>query len=336
MLSTTVAAIVTVLSLSACRPDPTQSTGDTGTGPLASWALAWDTTGAGALSGVWGSGPDDIWMVGGQPGSAEIYHYDGAAWSPVPSPDVALLVWVYGFGPDDVWSVGEEGAVVHWDGDSWTAFDSGTTEDLWGVWGAAPDDLWIVGGDPNDGDPAVLHYDGSAFNPVALDPVNNDRAAHALFKVWGIGGHTWAVGQYGLIVSWDGAQWVQQGTGASDDFVSLWGPDADHVVAVGGRSSAQIATLSGDAWTTVYPRMVPGLNAVTFDGGTGVIGGLTGWVGSVDPADPENPVSELDPDPQRVDVHALWSDGAGAVWGVAGHFYDPYYGTALVRTEASR
>ncbi|MEQ1568872.1 MAG: hypothetical protein ABMA64_24755 [Myxococcota bacterium] len=319
-----------------CNGDTTAPTGETGTESPIAWSRAFDTEGVGALSGVWGSGPSDVWMVGGQPDAGEIFHFDGSTWSPVTAPDVDLLVWVYGFAADDAYAVGVHGAMAHWDGAEWSKLDPPTTEDLWGVWGAAPNDLWIVGGDPNDGDPLILRYDGATFTQVALDPAENDRNAHALFKVWGIGGRTWAVGQYGLLVEWDGMQWVQQSTGASDDFVSLWGTSPDHVLAVGGRSTGLVSRFDGTAWTTTELPRVPGLSAVSMgDPDHAVVGGIGGYVGSIDPnLDGGDPVGETPID--TVDVHALWYDGAGTYYGVAGHFFDPYYGTALVRTEDSR
>lgn len=321
-----------IAGLWACTGDKDATDTGTAPAPQATWELAFDTSGTGALSGVWGSGPDDVWMVGGDDTSAEIWHYDGAAWTEVPAPAVGLLVWVYGFGPDDVYAVGVGGGAIHWDGSAWEVLDSGTTEDLWGVWGAATDDLWVVGGDALDGDPVILRWDGAAFTPVALDPAQNDRLAHSLFKVWGIDGRTFAVGQFGLILEWDGGQWVQMPTGAAatDDFVSLWGTSASNIVAVGGRSNGQIATFDGAAWTTTTPSGVPGLSAVSMGSADeAVMGGIRGWVGSFDPATgaatAEDPAS-------TIDVHAIWFDGADTYYGVGGKFYTPYAGSALIRT----
>lgn len=300
--------------------------------PAAAWSQVYDPGGA-ALSGVWGSGPDDVWMVGGDAGSATIVHGDGAAWSEVPAPDVGLLVWVFGFGPDDAIAVGVGGGAARWDGAAWSVVDTGTTTDLWGVWGAGPDDLWVVGGDPDAGEPLILHGDEAGFTPVPLDPTQNDRLAHALFKVFGVDGRVFAVGQYGLVVEWDGARFVQRPTGAeaTDDFVSLWGPSADRLVVVGGRSNAQVATFDGTAFTTTHPAGVPGLSAVSTSDDEAVVGGLRGWVGHLDPAGA--PVFE--DAVGTIDVHAVWHDGRDRFYGVGGRFYEPYAGVALVR-EAAR
>lgn len=296
------------------------------------WTEAFDTTGMGALSGVWGSGPSDVWVVGGSPGVAEVMHHDGEAWSPVEVPAGDLLVWVYGFGPDDIWAVGQSGSVVHRTADGWSTVPIDTTEDLWGVWGAAPDDLWVVGGAIDVGDPLIFHWDGSGFTQHALAAEENDRGARSLFKVYGQDGRVFAVGQAGLIIEWDGSAWRQMSTGAAadEDFVSLWG-DANGITAVGGRAAAQVATLDGDAWTTTTPVGMPGLSAISIDsGGTVLVGGTAGFVGHLEAGEI---VREEPPVGTSHDIHAMWSDGEGTTFGVGGRFYEPYEGTAWTREE---
>lgn len=309
------------------------SASDSGKDPItAVWSTAFDTTSTGALSGVWGSGPEDVWIVGGREGQAEIYHFDGQNWSPAESPaGLDLLVWVYGFGPDVAFTVGTQGSAARWDGSHWEALETGTTEDLWGVFGFSPDDLWVVGGTPDEDVPVILHYDGQQFDSVPLDPSQNSRNATSLFKVWGIDGHLWAVGQHGLILSYEGGTWVEQSGGAeaSEDFVSLWGTAADHVVAVGGRGNARIARWDGTQWTTVSPSGLGGLNAVFMDSPDhAVVGGIYGYVASYDVntgvLQEEGPVS-------GGDVHAIWGDGTSH-YAVGGYFADPYSGLAYKRT----
>ncbi len=317
----------------------TADTADTGTGgtaPVVTWAEAFDTSGAGSLSGVWGSGPDDVYIVGGDENGARAFHYDGATWSEIEGlPEgAALLVWAFGFGPDDVWFVGEEGTALHWDGASWTSVETGTTEDLWGVWGSAPDDLWVVGGNWGEGEPLILHWDGTAFDLQTLPADENPRAATALFKVWGIGDTVFAVGERGLIVQLQDGAWkhVDGGKNADDDFVSLWGTSEDHIVAVGGRNTPRIATWDGTAWTTdkPSPSEVKPLNAVFLNApDEAVIGGIYGFTATYDPT-----TGAIDPDPvmTTIGIHAIWGDGAGRNYAVGGTFAEPHQGVALVRT----
>ena len=286
----------------------------------------------GALSGVWGSAPDDVWTVGGLD-EGQIHHYDGQQWSLVKVPaGTPLLSWVYGFGRDDVWAVGTKGSALHYDGKTWETVETGTTEDLWGVWGASADDLWVVGGTVGDGDPALLRIVKGKFETFPLDKEENTRDATSLFKVWGIGDAVFAVGEAGLILRWDGKKWsaISGGAKANDDFVSLWGTSADNIVAVGGRAQARVAHWDGQKWTTVAPSATPGLNAVYMtDPAEAVVGGIIGTGGTFQVANLEY-LPEM-PDTSET-IHGIWCDGADTCFAVGGVFTAPFTGLALKRT----
>lgn len=331
--SRTLRAVLAATSLlvalvAGCADDPPANE------PVAVWSEAFDTSGTGSLSGVWGTGPDDVFIVGGSEAGGEVYHYDGATWAPMDLPDgVPLLVWVYGFGPDDVYSVGVDGAVVHYDGAAWTALDSGVEDDLWGVFGFGPDDLWIVGGDANGDAPVILHYDGNVFEAVEVSASENPRDAKALFKVWGIDGRLFAVGQAGWILEYVDGEWLNRPAGAeaNQDFVSLWGTGPDDIVVAGGRSNARIAEWDGVEFTTVSPSRLGGLNAVFVpEPGTAIVGGVFGFVGAYDTE--TNEVSAEDSPGGADSVHAVWGDGAGRTYAVGGSFFTPHRGLAWVRT----
>ncbi len=294
------------------------------------WNPAFDASATGALSAVWGSAPDDVWVVGGKPDQGEIYHFDGQAWQAMDVPDVPLLVWVYGFEPDDVYAVGLGGGAVHYDGQSWTAMSTGTTEDLWGVWGSAPDDIWVVGGNVGQGEPTILHYNGASFSAVTAPA--NDRDATSLFKVWGIGSKVFAVGERGLIIQFEEGRWFQvpAGANADEDFVALWGTSEDHIVAVGGRSSARLSVYDGTSWTTTRPNGIPGLNAIYMvEPDEAVVGGVSGYVGSYNPLTDTLTTHEAD---TNLAVHGAWGDRGGRYYAVGGRFATPFSGVALLRT----
>lgn len=294
------------------------------------WTAAFDATGVGALSSVWGSSASDVFAVGGTPEQGEVYHFDGSSWTQMSLPTVPLLVWVYGFGPDNVYAVGTRGAALHYDGTRWTALSSGTQDDLWGVWGAAPNDLWIVGGSPTGGAPVLMHFDGARFAPVAIPPL--DRPATAFFKVWGIGGKVFAVGSNGVIIEKRGDAWSQVDAGprADDDFVSLWGTSESEIVAVGGRSSARIAIYNGESWETLAPPGVPGLNGVCMlRSGEAIVDGLNGFVGRFDV---RSRTLAGEPAPTTETLHAVWGADASRVFAVGGRFSPPFHGVALLRT----
>lgn len=300
--------------------------------PGVRWEETLDGAAHGALSGVWGTGPDDVWIVGGTFEQAEILHFDGDAWSDSPAPAIPLLSWAYGWGPDDVLAVGVGGGVARWSGSTWSELDSGTDTDLWGVFGFSSDDVWIVGGTVGETEPLLLHFDGQDFTPHSLPADQNPRNASAVFKVWGIDGTLFAVGETGLMLQWEGAAWISLAAGAqaNQDFVSLWGTSADHMVAVGGRGNARVATWDGSAWDTVAPSAIGGLNAVAMvDEDEAIIGGVSGFVGTFTPSTGEVAFEDTLP---GGDVHATWNDGAGRTYAVGGRFYEPMTGLAWVRT----
>lgn len=299
--------------------------------PLTPWSLGLQTTGT-ALSGVWGTGPDDVWAVGGSDTVADVRHYDGATWEQAATPDTPLLAWIHGV-DGTLYAVGYDGTMVEGDGTSWTELDPGTSADLWGVFARSPTEVWVVGGDVDQGDPVLLRYDGTDFTSYTLDPADDPLGIHALFKVWAKGDTVFAVGQLGMILKWDGSAWhrAPAGAEANEDFVSLWGTSEDHIVAVGGRANARIARWDGTAWTTTAPSGVGGLNGVFMtDPDTAVVCGTNAYVGVYDPVTDEL-VAER---PAAVgELHAAWGDGAGKVFAVGGQFRAPWSGLLMIREE---
>ncbi len=292
----------------------------------------------GVLSGVWGSGAGDVFVVGGSEDQGEIYHYDGSQWSTMSVPQVPLLIWVFGFSPNDVYAVGLDGSAVHYDGSDWTPLETGTTIDLWGIWGSSPSDIWIVGGDPFSGEPVILHYDGVGggnFTPIDLPPYARTDV-HALFKVWGIGSKVFAVGQQGLILEYADGSWLHSESGVEGfdaDFISLWGTREDNIIAVGGRFEAKIAHYNGSTWTTDTPAGIGGLNAVFMaQPNQAIVGGVNTTAFAYDV--PAHVLTEemSGSGALEIAVHAIWSDCNGRHFAVGGVFSPFFTGVAFVRT----
>jgi len=92
---------------------------------------------------VWGSGPDDIYIVG-QNGA--VLHWDGTALEELFVGVSQDLIGVWGDGPDQVVLVGgrRNGAAAIWDGTTWTNPDLGRYPGINGVW-VAENTAWVVG-----------------------------------------------------------------------------------------------------------------------------------------------------------------------------------------------
>lgn len=119
----------------------------------------------GYLTGVAAAGPDDVWAVGSYGPSREgelsrtlIEHWDGTAWTVVPSPNKGKyqnggLLSVVAVAPNDVWAVGywvtkasvQRTLTLHWDGTRWRRVASPNVGGLASVVAVAADDIWAVG-----------------------------------------------------------------------------------------------------------------------------------------------------------------------------------------------
>ena len=110
---------------------------------------------------VWGSGFDDVWIVGDErvgddPRSPLLFHLDGDELEPVEidSDDPFRRVW--GSGPDDVYVVSFDGGLWHHDGDTWQFVSSSTANDLHGITGDEQGRRVAVGSNGT-----IVYHDGA-------------------------------------------------------------------------------------------------------------------------------------------------------------------------------
>lgn len=93
------------------------------------------------LTGVWGSGPQDVWVTGSKSG-AVLFHWNGGSWTLVQLPFSALY-GISGSSARDILVVGEEGA-AHYDGSVWTPVLGGSSATrLLGAWHTADGTLAV-------------------------------------------------------------------------------------------------------------------------------------------------------------------------------------------------
>jgi hypothetical protein len=287
----------------------------------------------GALMSVWGSGPERIFAVGGQPEAAGetgiLYSFDGSNWEAEALPDgTPMLNWVYGAG-DDVWLVGNLGTAMRGQPGGWSATDTGSDQPLWGVWGGTGDDLWAVGGDPFGDEPVLLHWDGQAWSSETIPDLDRDCAS--LFKVWGTAGdNVYAVGDAGVILHWQGDGWEQELSGTGSDLISLWGTGPDDIVVAGGRSNGTLARWDGESWTSQTLAGIAGLNGVWVDAaGEATVVGALGAVAVLAPGSFE---FEFEDNPAGNQVlHAVFGLEDGSRVAVGGNLLDspPWEGVLI-------
>jgi hypothetical protein len=210
-----------------------------GTGPSVTLTEHWDglewsivpspspSLGGSRLSGVAPVSQDDVWAVGTNFFGTEflkpiLEHWNGNAWTIVPSPDpgsdfsellgVAPLSW------NDVWVVGWHGQstlIEHWDGMSWSIVPSpapGSFSALTDVAVLTPTDIWAVGWyqnlDEGNDFPLTEHWDGVRWTVVGAQdqegnfPILNAVAAATPSDIWAVGGQPGTLAEH-----WDGATW---------------------------------------------------------------------------------------------------------------------------------
>ena len=242
------AALAAVCGCSA--PAVSASAGD------GSWSLE-QTTSDGAVLGVWGSGPNDVWAVGGQSDRSLVMHGDGSSWTPVAVSGTSVLFSVYGFSSSDVYAVGEGGLILHYDGITWTRIESGTTLPLFGLWGASGDDVWIVGGAVGTaGAAVVLRGARGSFATVDLPA---GLAPNVLFKTHGFAADdVMMVGSEGTVLRWNGTAWSRDVVPTTEPLFSTWARGVADVYAVGGSDLGEIVHYDGAQWSEVAELPIGG------------------------------------------------------------------------------
>src|SRR5260370_542580 len=168
-----------------------------------------------------------------------IEHWNGTAWSIVPSPNFSTtladqLTSVTAIANNNAWAVGktqtlpyyqDHTLILHWDGASWTIASSfSTSGGLLGVSATSASDIWAVGagGGPTY-TPLALHNNGTAWSVVPSPGVQNSDVnvfegvdALTTSNVWAAG-YTLFINYIGeadpvynyvpLVEHWDGTAW---------------------------------------------------------------------------------------------------------------------------------
>jgi hypothetical protein len=216
------------------------------------------------LTGVWGSSPTDIWIVGA---GGVLYHGDGVRFAAVSSGTTATLLEVWGLAANDVFIAGDRGTILHFDGTTWTAQPTPVTEDLWGIWGANATNVFVVG---NNG--VILRWNGTSWQRMATPNAN------PLFDVWGTSvGNVFAVGISGTILRFDGVQWSPVTAPGRANLFAMRGRAFNDVYAVGNGGTTY--HFDGTTWRALSIGSGQNLRAIA-PRGDGTLR-LAGWWGTV-------------------------------------------------------
>jgi len=177
----------------------------------------------GTVTGIWGSSPDDVWILvdnrrtngnyqgsaieagktmRGRPAAPGVdTKGDKLAWTVVDSQATVVLRGIWGSSADDVWAVGDHGTIRRFQANDlrWQIIDSPTNANLRAIWGTGPRDIWVVGDDGT-----ILHWDGLEFTAsTAQLPQGNEPS---LYGIWGSSADdVWVVGEH-TVLHYEGAK----------------------------------------------------------------------------------------------------------------------------------
>ncbi|MDB4957154.1 MAG: uncharacterized protein JWO36_4723 [Myxococcales bacterium] len=201
-----------------------------------------------AFTGLWGSGPNDVWVTGGGTGN-HTYHYNNGTWTNTAVSSGVSLIW--GSGPTDVWFFGT--AATHYDGTSFTQVALGTVINA--AAGSAPDNVWASGFDPVNGGTMIMHWDGTTWSSMHHAAQINDLAVLAPNDVF-------ATTAGRDILHYDGTAW-------SDTLVSVAQPlqriDAAAHDDVFAMTKSELLHFDGSRWSLMRPPNDPSVTTPAHD-----------------------------------------------------------------------
>jgi len=206
--------------------------------------LAWRTIKVGTsqtLVGAWGSGPNDVWIVGS---GGAVLHFDGKKWTmPYLGPG-QTLTGVWGSGPKDVYVLGYT-TLHHFDGKTWTKRNPGGVSGYSAIWGTGPDNVLVatVGSGMGSFKAGIQRFDGKTWRTENL-------AQHTALRVMGMGGSgpadTYAGTMAGYLFHYNGKAWSSVHLGRGTVW-SVWGSRPSDIYAMAGAP----VHYDGKAWTRV-------------------------------------------------------------------------------------
>ncbi|MEM1031166.1 MAG: vanadium-dependent haloperoxidase [Myxococcota bacterium] len=294
--------------------------------PGATWTVVGTDLEAALLS-VGGTSARDVWAVGGDAAGREglVLHFDGSAWSRIPSETPFDLWWVHAIAPDDVYIGGAGGTILRWDGRGLARQPTPglASATVFGMWASGPDDVWAVGG-VSGRYGFIWHHDGTGWTDVPLPddvPLDARGELPALFKVWGRSADDiYAVGGNGLVLRYDGTTWTVVPTQTEELLFTVHGND-EEVVIVGGANNGIVLDGAG---VEVGPTDAPLLQgAVVGADGTAWASGANGAVYRREGDGAWGPVEGLPEGVRPESLHAIWVDPDGGVWSVGGGVLSP-------------
>ncbi|MGA2449850.1 MAG: hypothetical protein ABTD50_14315 [Polyangiaceae bacterium] len=284
--STNYSILALVVASTACSANagaPEESVASSKSAVSAGWTVVPTQnsgTGDNVLAAVSGSATNDVWAVGQiiPDDNANVtqtlaHHYDGAVWTPVPTPNVGSnansfagvaaregKAWAVGYYQDSNWV--SRSLIEGWDGTSWRVIDHPQVgaggDHLQAVSSDSVDDSWAAGWKRNASgtfSTLVEHFDGTAWSVVPTpNPGVNGNLLYGIFArsshdIWAVGQQVGASGpDQALILHWDGSAFTSVSSPSngenSTDLLAVTGDDQAVIRAIGDGEDFMSGTKS--------------------------------------------------------------------------------------------
>ncbi len=191
-----------------------------------------------AVTGIWGFGEDDVWLISQENG--EIFHYDGQEIKKVHQETEGKplkLFDIWGANPNEIWVAASLGRLLHYDGTSWQIFKIPTNpdpdSDMVSLFGTDRASLWAI-----NQVGTLFHYHGTQWEFVAKDPGiaqgkgaswYSDLSGTGPNDLWAVGSKRWLIGPVGSppnaagFLHYDGSTWSEVPEQFYSDLTSVWG-----------------------------------------------------------------------------------------------------------------
>lgn len=134
------------------------------------------------LTRMWGSAPDDVWLVGNAYSSQHcLWHYDGTRWKNDPTLRNIYPSAIWGTSKDNVWLANSNSTIWHFDGKIWAKYADLAIIDynrivIETIVGYSKNNIYGVGvayhNNGRDYKGVITHFDGSKWILIEV-PANN-------------------------------------------------------------------------------------------------------------------------------------------------------------------
>jgi hypothetical protein len=231
---------------------------------------------------VWGSGRDNVWVVGN---SGLLRRFNGLDWSSPASPlGGGHLLAVWGTASNNVYLAGST-SIVRYNGSSWTTVWTGAHNPS-DLWGSGSDDVYALAYNGPGQRNVLLHYNGTApWTEVTLPQglpilfgltgagssdvflvgaagqilhgsagsgftVMTSGVIGSLYDVWAAApDDVWAVGEDGLLLHYDGVSWSLGPQATLATLYAVWGAGPGDVFAAGAQGT--LLHYDGATWEPI-------------------------------------------------------------------------------------